>query len=63
MTKIFELVVGYPPFDNFMLKKDDLIQQWVFMVGDLLEEWKKGLHSPRATGTYMSTSPSLLLWQ
>lgn len=51
MTKIFELVVGYPAFDNFMPNKDDLIREWVSMFGDLPEEWGKALPSSSATGT------------
>lgn len=56
MAKIFELVVGYPPFDNFMPNKDDLIREWVLMFGDLPDEWREGLPSPRATGKYISIS-------
>jgi hypothetical protein len=56
MVKIFELVVGYPPFDNFMPNKDELIREWVSMFGDLPEEWRERLPSGRATGTYISTS-------
>ena len=51
MAKIFELVVGYPPFDNFMPNKDELIREWISMFGDLPEEWKE------RTGTYISASP------
>ena len=50
MAKIFELVVGYAPFDNFMPNKDDLIREWVSMFGDLPGEWREGLPSLRATG-------------
>ena len=58
MAKIFEMVIGYPPFDNFMPDKDGLIRQWVSMLGDLPEELREGLPSPEATGTSMSTSLS-----
>ena len=51
MRKIFELIVGYPPFDNFMPSKDDLIREWVSMFGDLPEEWREDLPPTRATGT------------
>jgi len=53
MAKIFELVVGYPPFDNFMPKKDELIREWVSMFGDLPKEWREGLPSPGATGMFI----------
>ncbi|KAL8838478.1 MAG: hypothetical protein Q9176_005030 [Flavoplaca citrina] len=42
-TAIFELVVGYPPFDNFMPNQDDLIREWVSMFGDVPEEWRERL--------------------
>lgn len=45
---MFELIVGYPPFDNFMLKKHDLIQDWVSMFGPLPEEWKHLYSIPEA---------------
>ena len=48
MAKIFELIVGYPPFDNLMPNKDDLIREWIWMFGKLPEEWPKDLPS---TGT------------
>ena len=63
MMKIFELVVGYPPFDNFMPHKDELIREWVSMFGDLPQEWREGLPSPSATGMYMSPSLFDILWQ
>ena len=62
MTKIFELVVGYPPFNNFMPEKDELIREWISMFGDLPDEWTDGLPSPRAIGTFTSTSLSIILW-
>ena len=45
------MVVGYPPFDNFMPKKYDLIREWVSVFGGLPEEWREALPSPKATGT------------
>ncbi|KAL2044425.1 hypothetical protein N7G274_003130 [Stereocaulon virgatum] len=59
---IFELVVGYPPFDNFMPNKDDLIREWVSMFGDLPEEWREGLPSPRATEDLESERVTLRDW-
>lgn len=61
MVKIFELIVGYPPFDNFMPKKDDLIREWVSMFEDLPEEWKEDVPPTRATGTWISTSGFMVL--
>ncbi|MCJ1470982.1 hypothetical protein MMC07_009630, partial [Pseudocyphellaria aurata] len=46
---IFELIVGHPPFDNFMPNKDDLIREWVSKFGDLPEEWRADLPPRRAT--------------
>ncbi|MCJ1253632.1 hypothetical protein MMC24_001444 [Lignoscripta atroalba] len=37
---IFELVVGYPPFDNLQPNKDRLIQQMAESIGTLPEKWK-----------------------
>lgn len=48
---MFELVVGYPPFDNSMPNKDDLIREWVSMFGDLPEEWSEDLPPTTANGT------------
>ncbi|KAL2038391.1 hypothetical protein N7G274_008730 [Stereocaulon virgatum] len=59
---IFELVVGYPPFDNFMPNKDDLIREWVSMFGELPEEWREGLPSPRATEDLESERVTLRDW-
>jgi len=61
VVKIFELIVGYPPFDNLMPKKDDLIREWVSMLGDLPEEWRKYLPPTGANGTYIR-SPLLRLF-
>ena len=40
LTEIFELVVGYPPFDNLQPNKDRLIQQMAESIGTLPEKWK-----------------------
>ncbi|KAL8901294.1 MAG: hypothetical protein Q9207_005280 [Kuettlingeria erythrocarpa] len=45
---MFELIVGYPPFDNYMPKKHDLIQEWVSMFGPLPEDWKHLYSIPKA---------------
>ncbi len=45
---MFELIVGYPPFDNFMLLKHDLIQDWVSKLGPLPEEWQQLYSIPEA---------------
>ncbi|KAL8968070.1 MAG: hypothetical protein Q9197_005072 [Variospora fuerteventurae] len=39
--QMFELVVGYPPFDNLMPNKDDLIREWVSMLGNLPQKWAR----------------------
>ncbi|KAL9125156.1 MAG: hypothetical protein Q9217_005595 [Psora testacea] len=59
---IFELVVGYPPFDNFMPNRDELIRGWVSTFGDLPEEWRGGLPSPRATEDLESERVTLCDW-
>ncbi|KAL9017229.1 MAG: hypothetical protein Q9185_005432 [Variospora sp. 1 TL-2023] len=41
LPKMFELVVGYPPFDNLMPNKDDLIREWVSMLGNLPQKWAR----------------------
>lgn len=46
--QMFELIVGYPPFDNLMPNKDDLIREWVAMFGPLPEEWKHHNPPPQA---------------
>lgn len=53
MAKIFELIVGYPPFDNLMPSKDDLIREWISMFGKLPEEWPKDLPSTGTIGTWL----------
>lgn len=58
---MFQLIVGYPPFDNFMPNKDDLIRDWVSMFGDLPEEWREDLPLTRATGKWISTSVFMIL--
>lgn len=50
MAKIFELIVGYPPFDNFMPNKVDLVREWISMFGKLPEEWAKDLPSTGPIG-------------
>ncbi|MCJ1425254.1 hypothetical protein MMC29_003142 [Sticta canariensis] len=59
---IFELVVGYPPFDNFMPEKDELIREWISMFGDLPDEWRDGLPSPRAIEDLESERVTLCDW-
>lgn len=51
MAQIFELIVGYPPFDNFLPNKDDLIREWISMFGDLPKEWNNLLPPAEATST------------
>ena len=51
MIKIFELVVGYPPFDNILPNKDDLVREWVSMFGDLPEEWRQSLPAKEVNST------------
>ena len=46
-----ELIVGYPPFDNLMPNRDDLIREWVSMLGDLPQEWGEYLPPTQANGT------------
>ncbi|KAL2041156.1 hypothetical protein N7G274_006100 [Stereocaulon virgatum] len=62
MVKIFEPVVGYPPFDKFMPKKDELIREWVSMFGDLPEEWRERLPLGRATDMFESEQVTLHDW-
>lgn len=63
MVKIFELVIGHPPFDTFMPNKDDLIREWISMFGNLPEEWTEHRPLPKATGTSTLTSLSIVLRQ
>lgn len=37
---IFELVVGQPPFDNFMPAEAPLVLEWTAKLGDVPEEWQ-----------------------
>lgn len=48
MRKIFQLVVGYPPFDSIMPSKEGLVREWVAMFGDLPEEWHPYLPRSKA---------------
>ncbi|KAI4259249.1 MAG: hypothetical protein L6R42_004663 [Xanthoria sp. 1 TBL-2021] len=41
---MFELMVGYPPFDNVMPNKDNLIRNWIATFGPLPDKWTG--HSP-----------------
>ena len=58
--KIFELIVGYPPFDNLMPKRDDLIREWMSMFGDPPEEYRNGLLLKEATSKWLLTSFSFV---
>ncbi|KAL8648315.1 MAG: hypothetical protein Q9210_005060 [Variospora velana] len=46
--QMFELVVGYPPFDNLMPNKDDLIREWVSMFGNLPQGWARYFPYPES---------------
>ncbi|KAK0506878.1 hypothetical protein JMJ35_010578 [Cladonia borealis] len=59
---IFELIVGYPPFDNYMPNRDDLIREWVSMLGDLPQEWAEYLPPPQANGDLGIERCSLAEW-
>ncbi|KAL9102567.1 MAG: hypothetical protein Q9163_002285 [Psora crenata] len=60
---IFELIVGYPPFDNFMPNRDDLIREWVSMLGDLPQEWGEYLPPPQTNGMQYPSSVLRSLWE
>ena len=34
------MVVGYPPFDSFLFKEEELVGQWVATFGELPTEWE-----------------------
>ncbi|ERF70296.1 hypothetical protein EPUS_06337 [Endocarpon pusillum Z07020] len=36
---IFEIIVGYPPFDNMMPTREGLVREWIAMFGQLPEGW------------------------
>ncbi|KKZ61962.1 hypothetical protein EMCG_03555 [[Emmonsia] crescens] len=59
---IFELVVGYPPFDNLMVTKNHLIQQMIISIRDLPKEWKSRYKPPDTKDFYMEESFSLESW-
>jgi serine/threonine protein kinase len=46
--QIFAMVVGYPPFDSFLFKEEELIGQWIATFGRLPEEWER---HPMAEGS------------
>ena len=46
--------MGYPPFDNILPQKDELVREWVSMFGDLPTEWGKDLPSHKDISTYIS---------
>ncbi|KAL1582020.1 hypothetical protein WHR41_09422 [Cladosporium halotolerans] len=37
---IFALIVGYPPFDSFLFKEQELVSQWIGTFGELPSEWQ-----------------------
>jgi serine/threonine-protein kinase SRPK3 len=37
--QIFALIVGYPPFDSFLFKEEELVGQWVATFGELPGDW------------------------
>ncbi|KAM0696774.1 hypothetical protein Q7P36_004023 [Cladosporium allicinum] len=37
---IFALIVGYPPFDSFLFKEEELAEQWIATFGGLPKEWE-----------------------
>ncbi|KAL2054438.1 hypothetical protein ABVK25_005186 [Lepraria finkii] len=45
-----------------MPNKDELIQEWISMFGDLPEEWREGLPSRRATEDFKSERVTLCDW-
>lgn len=53
MVQIFELIVGYPPFYCFTRKTDELIEEWVSMLGDLPAEWSRFLPPTEANSTFL----------
>lgn len=38
--QIFALIVGYPPFDSFLFKEQELVSQWIGTFGELPSEWQ-----------------------
>jgi hypothetical protein len=38
--QIFALIVGYPPFDSFLFKEEELVGQWIATFGQLPVEWE-----------------------
>jgi serine/threonine-protein kinase SRPK3 len=38
--QIFALIVGYPPFDSFLFKEEELVGQWIATFGELPKEWQ-----------------------
>ena len=39
-SQIFSLIVGYPPFDSFLFKEEELVGQWIATFGKLPKEWE-----------------------
>lgn len=34
------MIVGYPPFDSFLFREEELVGQWVATFGELPKEWE-----------------------
>lgn len=49
---MFELVVGQPPFDSFLIDKDHVIRQMIESVGDLPEKWQRKWALMQREGQY-----------
>lgn len=55
-VQIFELIVGYPPFDNIMPTKEGLVKEWIAALGSPPKEWTTPLARVTLSGEVVTAS-------